>query len=492
MRAKISLLPALAATVVMVLITACVTVDTTSGTPTPTLPRQSPTSTPIPPEARQTAVEFARSHQAIEQDWDQFRTDFNQWRASLVSCDRAAAEVALRDFVSEFNSVLQRARNLPRSSSTRGLADQLIEAVGNEGEALRQLSDRWQPGNTALFSAVEAQRSAAAAAQQEVLNRLMDLSESPAAPESAPAASADEAREFSQAFEQVNQSWEQFHNDYNSLLNQQDSLGPAEISTRLSNLADEFSSLVSAVNSLPSSGATGELVTQLKEAAQAEDTALKELLDSFQGPAETPPAQTETLPGQTDTPRGGEGAAGSSGEGSAPSDSNDPFVSMNNRVEESDGVREQVQDALQNIMDDASAGNLSDIDNFRQQYDALVREWDEFHQKYDQWRSSEGGCNRTEVIERLGEFSVRFGEIARRVRNLPRDSFVRPMAETLVEAAEREEEALRVLRNTWRPFATNVFHALDEERTNADRLRRHAETGIEELLERFDIPPSEI
>jgi hypothetical protein len=490
MRVKISLLPALAATVVLVLATACVAVDTTSGTPTPTPLLQSPTPTPISPEARQTALEFARSYQGIEQDWEQFHSDFNQWRVSLVSCERASAEVALIDFADEFNNVLQQARNLPRSSTTRGLADQLVKAAENEGEALRQLRDKWQPSNTVLFAAVETQRSAAAAAQQEVLDRLMDLRDPPG-PGSVGTAPADAARVFSQAFEQINQDWEQFHNNYNSLRDQQETLSPADVSTRLSSLVDEFSSVVSAIDSLPSSGSTDGMATQLKEAAQAEDNALKELLSNFPGQAETPPAQTETPPGQTETPPDQTGTTDGS-EGGTASNGNDPFAAMNDLVSKSDGVREQVQNDLQNLPDATASGNISDVDNFRQQYDVLAREWNEFHQGYDEWRSSEGGCNRTEVIGRLGQFSVRFSEIAREVRNLPSTSFVRPMADTLVEAAEREEEALRGLRNTWRPFATDAYRAVDQERTNADSLRRQANVGIQELLQRFGIPASEI
>jgi hypothetical protein len=319
----------------------------------------------------------------------------------------------------------------------------------------------------------------------------MDLRESPG-PGSVDTVSVDAAREFSQAFEQINQDWEQFHNNYNSLRNQQDGLSPADVSTQLSNLVDEFSSIVSAIDSLPSSGSTDGMATQLKEAAQAEDNVLKELLSNFPGQAETSPGQTETPPGQTDATAGGEGAAGSSGEGSTPSNGTDPFVTMNDRVENSNVVRGQVQNDLKNLLDAAAAGNISDIDNFRQQYDVLVREWNEFHQGYDEWRSSEGGCNRTEVIGRLGQFSVRFSEIAREVRNLPSTSFVRPMADTLVEAAEREEEALRGLRNTWRPFATDAYRALDQESINSDSLRREAEVGIQELLQRFGIPASEI
>jgi hypothetical protein len=223
------------------------------------------------------------------------------------------------------------------------------------------------------------------------------------------------------------------------------------------------------------------MAEQLTEAAEAEDGALKALRDSFQSQAETPAAE-----------EGSNGDASSSSNGAEPSNAVDPFAALNDLVEKSDDAREQVQDDLKNILEDSSAQKTTDLDNFRQQYDALVRRWNEFHQDYDEWRRTDGGCNRTEVSDSLGQFSLRFEQISREVRALPRVSFVRPMADTLVEAAEREGEALRVLRNTWRPFATDAYRALDQERTNADQLRRQAEVGIQELLERFSIPASEI
>ena len=54
----------------------------------------------------------------------------------------------------------------------------------------------------------------------------------------------------------------------------------------------------------------------------------------------------------------------------------------------------------------------------------------------------------------------------------------------LVEAAEREEVALRNLHNAWRPFTADVFKAVDQERLNADRLRRQADIALQELRDR--------
>ncbi len=62
-----------------------------------------------------------------------------------------------------------------------------------------------------------------------------------------------------------------------------------------------------------------------------------------------------------------------------------------------------------------------------------------------------------------------------------------PALPLVVEAAEGEEEALRVLRNTWRPFTADIYKALDRHRADAGRLRRQASVGVQELLDRFQV-----
>ena len=56
-----------------------------------------------------------------------------------------------------------------------------------------------------------------------------------------------------------------------------------------------------------------------------------------------------------------------------------------------------------------------------------------------------------------------------------------------VEAVEGEAEALRVLRNTWRPFGADAYKALDRQRADAGRLRKQASVGVRELLDRFQV-----
>ena len=88
------------------------------------------------------------------------------------------------------------------------------------------------------------------------------------------------------------------------------------------------------------------------------------------------------------------------------------------------------------------------------------------------------------MLQSLDQFNLRIGELGRKVRDLPQSSYLLPMYTLLVEATEREEGAIRTLRNSWRPFTVDAFKAVDQERVNANRLRRQAGIGLQELRDR--------
>ncbi|MEE9198831.1 MAG: hypothetical protein V3U26_03425, partial [Dehalococcoidia bacterium] len=94
--------------------------------------------------------------------------------------------------------------------------------------------------------------------------------------------------------------------------------------------------------------------------------------------------------------------------------------------------------------------------------------------------------------ETLAQFSIRFSELTRRVRAMPRLSLLEPLGETLVNAAEREEQALKPLREVWRPFDPGVYSLFDLERNAAGKLRRQVATGLNELLTHYGISPEEL
>ena len=153
--------------------------------------------------------------------------------------------------------------------------------------------------------------------------------------------------------------------------------------------------------------------------------------------------------------------------------------------EESEAVLEQVSRTVRLLMDDDPEEKLADVENFENHYAALLVAWDAFHERYSDWRRTDGGCDRTEVLQSLDRFNLRIGELGRDVRGLPQSSYLLPMYNLLVEAVEREEGTVRALRNSWRrPFTVDAFKAVDQERVTADRLRRQAAVGLQELRDR--------
>ena len=99
-----------------------------------------PDSTPLSvrplSERDLTAVaEFVKRQRTVDQEWDKFHREFDQWRAGLTSCHRSAVQEALQGFAVGFNAVTERARDLPRASVSKELADILIAAAEAEETA---------------------------------------------------------------------------------------------------------------------------------------------------------------------------------------------------------------------------------------------------------------------------------------------------------------------------------------------------------------------
>ena len=154
---------------------------------------------------------------------------------------------------------------------------------------------------------------------------------------------------------------------------------------------------------------------------------------------------------------------------------------------EANSARREAQRELASAVKSISEESRIAVESFASQYEALIEERDAFHRDYDGWRSTEGGCDRTKTVEALGGFSLRSAELSDLARALPRATFLRPLGELMVEAAEREEGAMGELRTSWRPFDPQVFQALDRQRNTSGKLRRQVALGIQELLESYGI-----
>ena len=434
----------------LLLLVACNQPDTS---PTEILPAEvQPTAsaTPLPASAQSEINDFVNQQQAIDQQWDQIRVDFDQWRAELTSCHPNSVHEALNDFAVAFNDVTEQARNITRAQSTRELADTLIVAAEAEETALRQLRDRWQPNNVALFEEVEQRRSDASHAQKDAQDQAIELrlaAVSGVAPES--------TDEFAQSFDLVKNDWQAVHDEYKDLRDKAEDQEPADVIASLDQLVEKFTLVVDALDELPVQTGAESTVEALQSAAQAE-------LDAFNTARE--PSDKPELPdfsGIDASVKTSEDALADTGQTISNPPAADPIVPTDPEI------------------------SLAELQIFYDEYDSLVVTWDEFHDRYNDWRASEGGCDRTEVTQALEQFSLRTGAIARDVRDLPRAGYLLPMYTSLVDAAGREENAIRTLRNSWQPFTVDAFKAVDEDRVNVDGLRREADIALQQLRNRF-------
>ena len=439
-----------------------------------------PTPTPVPPLERAVTLDFAIGQRAIARGWDQFHADFDEWREGLTACDASSVRVSLRDFAAGSIAITEAARRLPRDSAVRGLADKAIAAAEREEGAIRHLRDNWQPGARAVFDNVDTQRSLASALQKDVQDTLSDLRV-----RTAPL-SRGQVNAFSSAFQSLNSDWDEFHRRYDSFRTEEAQLTASQTVVRLSQMVEEFRDIVIAVRELPTSEVTRQAAQTVATAAEDEDLALRQLRDTLE--------RSEEVSGQqADGARGDSPPAAPDG-GPAPTEDGGlaPFDAFDAQLVKSNGRRRQAVEELAQVFQDTSQENHAAAQAFATRYDLALQEWDAFHNEYDAWRQSEGGCDRSEATATLGQFAVRFGALAGQVRALPRATFLRPMGELFVEAAEREEEALRVLRNTWRPFDSEVYNALNQERNDAGRLRRQVAAGVQDLLSRYGISIQEL
>ena len=401
--------------------------------------------------------------QAIDQEWDQLHQDLDQWRAGLTSCHRSSVHEALQGFAAGFADVTAQAGDLPRTIITRELADILIAAAEEEGAAFRQLRDRWQPDDTALFELVEQRRSDAASAQRNVEDRIFELREQLEA--AADPGERAALREFSDLLEAVTNDWNGFHDDYAELQAAAPHLDAFTLIAQLDGLITQFDAIVETIAGLPAEGARNAWPRRFEQRRRPSSRPCSHCIAGCRRASLLLP-RARFLRTLQASRRVRPWAA---------------WMRYSRRVKpllsESAGqprcwLRTTRRRTLRRSRTSMTTTG------------SLLVAWDAFHQRYSDWRRTDGGCDRTEVLQSLDGFNLRMGDLGRDVRRLPQSSYLLPMYNLLVEAVDREEGAIRALRNSWRPFTVDAFKAVDQERVNANRLRRQADIGLQGLLDR--------
>ena len=429
--------------------------------------------------------DFVGKYEAISEEWDLFHDDFDRWNAGLSSCHPNAMHLALNDFAVSFNSVTRQARDLTRGSTSGELADLLIAAAEEEEAAFRQLRDRWQPNNVSLFENVEQQRTKSSQAQKSAEDRAIELREG-----FEDTADPDAVAEFQAAFDPIKADWETLHDDYETLQKDADTLGAEDVIEGLESHVKRLESIADAIDELPELEEAEDTVKALKGAVADETEAFEAAIESTKAGGSKSDEKAASDTGDDAESEGGEeDATGSEGDGETEGESEagaklPDFKPLEASVEASAESVKEADDTIDDLADPDAEKGLVELATFDAEYQRLLRSWNAFNEGYNGWRKDDGGCDRTEVVAELEQYSLRITKLARDVRTLPSSGYLLPIYTLLTEAVDKDENAVRALRYTWQPFALDSFKAVHQERINSHSLRREAEIAVQELQRR--------
>lgn len=472
------------------------------GEPTIASPGAPATAEPTGSQQAIPISEFVQQHAEISSEWDQFHGDFDQWSAGLSACHPDAMRGALNDFAVSFNSVTEQARNLTRGKTSGELADFLIVAAAEEETAFRQLRDRWQPSNIALFENVEQHRAKASQAQKNAQDHVIELRygfQDTADPEAIEA--------FLEVFEPIRDDWKQLHEDYEALSGDVDNLGAKSVREGIEQHVADLGIIIDALEELPELEGAEETIEDLLTAAKAELEAFEaattdspsagtasQSADSTGGAAteSAGSAETETTDSadsattattdateKSDATESASNGTGNAGGGALPD-----LEPLDTITEANATVLKQASRTIEDLADPDAERGLVELQVFDTEQARLLRTWDAFHDRYNEWRKNDGGCDRAQVVQDLEQHSILIAQLARDVRTLPSTGHLLPIYSLLTDAAARDEDAIRTLRFTWQPFALDAFKAAHQERINTESLRRQAEIAVQELVNR--------
>ena len=377
------------------------------------------------PEDRQVAKDFARELAPVEAAWDEFYDSYGTLADEHLELESSEIVSRLRDLVDEHEAVAKALEDITSDKVTDPVQDPLIEAAESEAEALGDLLDTIRRAARAEATSME------------------ENGEEPAESEE----SADT-------------------NGGNGAMT-----GPEE-NEETGNGPGNGAPQGSAQDTHQDSLTLGENAGEARLNAQ----------DGTSGAISIPSARTTTeISGQ----RGSAQATEDSGEnGGALPDYSEHFDTFDETLDSTRAIRRKADRDLEDLVEGFSENDREALADFVAAFGELMDDWDDFHSEFDGWTRTEGDCDRAGATSALQLYNQRFSEIASRVRGLSQVSYLRPSSDLLSEAVEREGAALRSLANTWAPYESDLYRGVDEERANADKLRRLADRRVQELLER--------
>lgn len=430
-------------------------------------------ATPVPAESRIDILAFAAGHQSTSDAWDQFHLGMDQWREDVVACVPSSVGSSLDTFASQALGITQAARSLDRLPNLESLADRLTAAAEGEAAAFEALKTNWTPSNSSeSFQQLAAARAEADLERGNVSRALL------ARQTNVDDASRNLIEVFSSQLATLNLDWDEFHRDYDAFREtppDPEAETPADL---LGGLLTRFGGIVDQARKLPNTTLTEEIAESLASAADGEQLLLRRLLSADGSVTETVIVLPESLviTGEGETDLSGIGLSGAT-----VYDVFDSHVASVNRLRRN--LRSDLDDARLSLTE-VGQENLANL-LFQTRFLAL--EWDTFHDGYDEWRRTNGGCDQGQALETLGNLASEFNQTVKDIQGLNSGLLVRDMGEQLLQAAEREQAAVLSLRDNWRSLDTIAFGRYTADRSFSATLRRQAALDLQDLLSRQGI-----
>lgn len=283
--------------------------------------------------------------------------------------------------------------------------------------------------------------------------------------------------DFTSAHSNLERDWDNFRKSYMDW-RQRASQNDSVFYRSLNDFPARFVAVKNAVYQLQAPAGANDIVEILVQAADKEDTALRALRDNWAG-------------GDFDS-----------------------FQKYDKDSQEVNKLRRQAAGILQDLSSPSTPNNTipqtsqeaspsftprrtrsidpQALQQFSVSFQSVNRTWNDFQSSYDAWRSRDNSSEREASYAQLAIFVSNFRGLLSQISSISAPGQLRPIAELMTQAAEKEEATLRSVRDNVKPYDSRSYQAYEKEWATIDRLRRQASSSLTDLLFKQGISPSEV
>ena len=220
------------------------------------------------------------------------------------------------------------------------------------------------------------------------------------------------AQEFAIGHREITKDWDQFHTDFDAWREGLAACDASSVQVSLNGFAGRFIDITEMARALPRDSVVREMANKVVAGTETEEEAIRHLRDNWQ------------------------------------SEDSGGYDNVDVKRSAASALQKEVEDALSDLRDKTAPPSRASVDAFSAAFQQLNAQWDEFRLSYDAFRAEEPKLTSSETLGRLSQLVDELRAIVVAVRQLPTSEATRHVAETLSEAAEEEDLALRKLRGT--------------------------------------------